>query len=417
LFCLSVSGLAVSSQTAGASVASDQADIARIQKQIAADGAHAQALVSRFNAVQAHVNELDAQIAHDETLVAAALRDEAAAMSAMRRVAIKAYTTGTGMGSPTLEMLSSTSDINRTLERNHYLGAVGSKWEDALTALHLSQARTRDAESGLRADQAQANKTLRDLASARDAATAAIAADEAKLTRVNGDLRSLLAAATAKRHAQEAAAERALAAAALASSSQPLPQSAAAPPTVPAPTFGPSTAPPAGPPAPPPPPSSSGGYANPLRAITALVPERIDQGVDYAGFGSLYAIGNGVVLNTVASGWPGGTFIAYQLSDGPAAGLVVFAAEDIQPGVQVGDRVTSNTVIGHMYAGPYGIEMGWADGSRLPDTMARRYGQYDGSNPTAFGYNFSRLLQSVGAPGGILNGAPNGDLPASWPRW
>jgi murein DD-endopeptidase MepM/ murein hydrolase activator NlpD len=234
---------------------------------------------------------------------------------------------------------------------------------------------------------------------------------------VNGDLRSLLAAATAKRHAQEAAAERALAAAALASSSQPLPQSAAAPPTVPAPTFGPSTAPPAGPPAPPPPPSSSGGYANPLRAITALVPERIDQGVDYAGFGSLYAIGNGVVLNTVASGWPGGTFIAYQLSDGPAAGLVVFAAEDIQPGVQVGDRVTSNTVIGHMYAGPYGIEMGWADGSRLPDTMARRYGQYDGSNPTAFGYNFSRLLQSVGAPGGILNGAPNGDLPASWPRW
>jgi murein DD-endopeptidase MepM/ murein hydrolase activator NlpD len=418
LFCLSVGGLAVSSQTAGASVASDQADIAQIQKQIAADGAHAQALVSRFNAVQAHVNELDAQIAHDEKLVATALRDEAAAMSAMRRVAIKAYTTGTGMGSPTLEMLSSTSDINRTLERNHYLGAVGSKWEDALTQLRLSQARTRDAESGLRADQTQANKTLRDLTSARDAATAAIAAGEAKLTRVNGDLRTLLAAAAAKRHAQEAAAERALAAAALAPSPQPPPLSAAAPPTVPAPTFGPSTAPPpTGPPSPGPPPSSSGGYANPLRAITALVPERVDQGVDYAGFGSLYAIGNGVVLNTVGSGWPGGTFIAYQLSDGPAAGLVVFAAEDIQPSVQVGDRVTSNTVIGHMYAGPYGIEMGWADGSRLPDTMARRYGQYNGSNPTAFGYNFSRLLQSVGAPGGILNGAPTGDLPASWPRW
>ncbi len=163
--------------------------------------------------------------------------------------------------------------------------------------------------------------------------------------------------------------------------------------------------------------SSTTGYANPLRAVIALTPERIDQGVDFAGFGPLYAMGNGVVLNTVGSGWPGGTFIAYQLSDGPARGLVVFVAEDVQPSVQIGDTVNSNTVLGHMYAGPDGIETGWADGSRLPDTMAHSYGQYGGSNSTAFGDNFSRFLQSVGAPGGILSGAPRGTLPASWPRW
>ena len=131
----------------------------------------------------------------------------------------------------------------------------------------------------------------------------------------------------------------------------------------------------------------------------------------------MYAIGNGVVLNTVGGGWPGGTFIAYQLTDGPARGLVVFNAEDIQPSVQVGSRVDANTVIGHMYEGPDGIELGWADGSRLPDTMARTYGQYNGSNSTAFGDNFSRFLQTLGAPGGIPSGAPNGSLPASWPRW
>jgi len=34
--------------------------------------------------------------------------------------------------------------------------------------------------------------------------------------------------------------------------------------------------------------------------------------------------------------------------------------------------------------------------------MARTYGQYHGGNSTAFGYNFSRLLQSLGAPGGVL---------------
>ena len=255
----------------------------------------------------------------------------------------------------------------------------------------------------------------------RDAATATIAADEAKLGHVNANLRALLAADAKKRAAANAAAERLLATATLTPSAPALPAS-----TVPAPQFAPapafvpspgSTSPPPPPSGPPPPPSSPGGYANPLRAVQVLTPERIDQGVDYAGFGSLYAIGNGVVLNTVGSGWPGGTFIAYQLSDGPARGLVVYTAEDIQPSVEVGQTVTTDTVIGHMYAGPDGIELGWADGSRLPDTMARKYGQYHGSNSTAFGYNFSRLLQSVGAPGGILNGSPSGDLPAGWPSW
>jgi murein DD-endopeptidase MepM/ murein hydrolase activator NlpD len=161
----------------------------------------------------------------------------------------------------------------------------------------------------------------------------------------------------------------------------------------------------------------SSGYANPLRAVIALSSERIDQGVDYSGFGPIYAIGNGVVLSTIGSGWPGGTFIAYRLTDGPASGRVVYVAEDVEPSVQVGTTVTSGTVLGHMYAGPDGIETGWADGSALPNTLARTYGQFNGSNSTAFGYNFSQFLQSVGAPGGVQNGLPTGVLPASWPHW
>jgi murein DD-endopeptidase MepM/ murein hydrolase activator NlpD len=338
-------------------------------------------------------------------------------MAAVRRVAVRAYTTGRGVNSPPLAMFSGTSNITSMLEQNQYLGAINTKWNQALTTLRLDQARTEDTQKGLRADQAQAKKTLGQLASARDAATAAIASDEAKLTRVNGDLRSLLAAASAKRHAQQLAAERALATARLAASAPPAPSQEAPSTTPPALIFAPTPRLAGSPPPPPSPPVSSAGYSNPLRAITALTPERIDQGVDYAGFGPIYAIGNGVVLNTVGSGWPGGTFIAYQLSDGPAKGLVVFAAEDIQPSVQVGQTVTPNTALGHMYAGPDGIEMGWADGSALPNTMARRYGQYNGSSPTAFGYNFSQLLQRLGAPGGVLNGSPNGSLPAGWPRW
>jgi hypothetical protein len=124
------------------------------------------------------------------------------------------------------------------------------------------------------------------------------------------------------------------------------------------------------------------------------------------------------VLNTVNAGWPGGTFIAYQLTDGPGKGLVVYAAEDIDPSVQVGQTVGPGTVIGQMYEGPTGIETGWADGSALGLTMAAEYGQFSGSNSTAFGFNFSQLLESVGAPGGILqNNPPTGGLPAGWPSW
>jgi murein DD-endopeptidase MepM/ murein hydrolase activator NlpD len=168
---------------------------------------------------------------------------------------------------------------------------------------------------------------------------------------------------------------------------------------------------------PPTPVGPSSGYANPFRAALALTPERIDQGVDFAASGPVYAIGNGVVLCTFGSGWPTGTFIAYRLTDGPASGLVVYVAEDVEPNVQAGQAVSSDTVIGQMYLGPNGVEIGWADGTSLPDTMARRYGQYDGSSATAFGANFSRFLQSLGAPGGTANGTPSGSLPVGWPQW
>jgi murein DD-endopeptidase MepM/ murein hydrolase activator NlpD len=253
----------------------------------------------------------------------------------------------------------------------------------------------------LRSAQSSAEATLRQLAGARDAANSAIASDQAMLKHVNGNLKSLLAAAQAAHEAAQRAAERRLATA---------PPQASPPPQQP----------PSSPVAPPPPnvTPSPGTYTNPLRAVSALSSERIDQGVDYSGFGPIYAIGNGVVLSTVNGGWPGGTFIAYRLTDGPAAGLVVYAAEDIQPSVQVGATVTANTVLGQVYAGPTGIETGWADPSADGDTMARTYQQYSGGNSTAFGFNFSQLLQSTGAPGGVLEtNPPTGLLPPSWPRW
>ncbi|MGH3733147.1 MAG: hypothetical protein ACRDVC_07210 [Acidimicrobiales bacterium] len=61
-----------------------------------------------------------------------------------------------------------------------------------------------------------------------------------------------------------------------------------------------------------------GGYYNPLRGLTSLLPQDVDQGVDYCASGPIYAIGDGVVANVYSSGWPSGLFISYRLTSGPA---------------------------------------------------------------------------------------------------
>jgi len=62
------------------------------------------------------------------------------------------------------------------------------------------------------------------------------------------------------------------------------------------------------------------GYYNPLRGLTSLLPQEVDQGVDYCASGPIYAIGDGVVANVYSSGWPRGVFISYRLTSGPAKG-------------------------------------------------------------------------------------------------
>jgi hypothetical protein len=166
----------------------------------------------------------------------------------------------------------------------------------------------------------------------------------------------------------------------------------------------------------------SGGYRNPLRAVSGLTPDRVDQGVDYGGSGPIYAVGDGLVLNTTNRGWPGGAFITYQLVDGPARGRIVYVAENVIPRVRVGQWVGASTVLGTLVNSyPY-LETGWAAPPGNGDTAAAVAGQWTASAsahswPTAYGDNFSQLLASLGAPPGIDFGPVQGSLPAGWPSW
>ncbi|MHB1502633.1 MAG: hypothetical protein ACYCTL_01040 [Acidimicrobiales bacterium] len=389
--------------TAAAGINADRAQMTQIEQRIAAQGAQAQALVVRYDQAIERDDAIKAEIVRDQARLAADRRSENQAMLKLRRAAIDAYTTGGWASSPTLDMFAGLANATQAMEQSEYLHVADGNLNTALASWKVDQNRTSQAQAVLVSEHAQATATVRQLAQARGVAEAAIASDETLLGQVSGNLQSLVAAANQKRRlAAQRAAEQALAAkraAAQQAAQSAVSPSASLPPPV---QFQPAP----------------GGYVNPLRAIGGLMPERVDQGVDYGGFGPIYAIGDGVVLNTVNAGWPGGTFITYRLTNGPAAGLVVYAAEDIYPSVSVGQAVTAGTVLGQMYDGPDGIETGWAGRSGQGYTMAHDYGQFYGANSTAFGYNFSQLLQSLGAPGGVLqNNPPTGTLPPGWPQW
>jgi murein DD-endopeptidase MepM/ murein hydrolase activator NlpD len=153
------------------------------------------------------------------------------------------------------------------------------------------------------------------------------------------------------------------------------------------------------------------GYVNPLAGAT-VKPERIDQGVDYAGTGTLVAIGAGTVTYVATSntGWPG-AFIAFQLLGGADAGCYVYYAEGVIPvaGLSVGERISAGQPIATIIPKyPTGIELGWGSG-RVTKAYAKLAGQWSAADDqdnvaTPAGKSFSALIAALGGPPGKVEG-------------
>jgi hypothetical protein len=155
----------------------------------------------------------------------------------------------------------------------------------------------------------------------------------------------------------------------------------------------------------------STGYVNPLAAAMVRA-ERIDQGVDYAGTGTLLALGDARVIRvaTENSGWPG-AFIEYRLLTGGDAGCSIYFAEGVSPvpGLRAGVTVSAGqvvaTIIPHY---PTGFEIGWGAGigTKTYVAITSQWSAADDQDniPTRAGKAFSALIGSLGGPPGIDEG-------------
>jgi hypothetical protein len=170
------------------------------------------------------------------------------------------------------------------------------------------------------------------------------------------------------------------------------------------------------------------GYANPLRDIAGITGERIDMGVDYAGTGPIYAVGPARITAATASGsgWPGGGWVSYEVTEGPLKGHHIYVAEDITPAVHAGQVVDSRTVIANLHTGSSGMETGFADPNAPYTTLAATSGQAAAGDPgrysTSWGILWNDILVRLGAPTGTLNPGPPASNPygyslTSFPKW
>jgi hypothetical protein len=165
--------------------------------------------------------------------------------------------------------------------------------------------------------------------------------------------------------------------------------------------------------------TGSAEYAHLFSPDSKVTPERIDQGVDYSGTGTLQAIARGVVTQVVpegTSGWPG-NFIEYQITDPSSElyGQYLYYAEGVKPrsNIKPGTVVDPGDPIADLIPGwKTGIEVGLGSGTGTT-TYAMQNGGFDGTHSTPAGIAFSDLVTELGDPGGVLQPPPGtGTVPA-----
>ena len=150
-------------------------------------------------------------------------------------------------------------------------------------------------------------------------------------------------------------------------------------------------------------------YVSPFKRMDSknLVPGRVDQGVDYHGYGVIRAIGDAFIIHgTYDPAWYG-YYIVYRLKNGPFKGKCIYVAEGIKPTraektpVDAGDTIAQFGPNAAPGRSP-GIETGWSAESGKAETT-RAYERRKGNVPSDHnnlpeGQAFARFLHWLHVP-------------------
>jgi hypothetical protein len=121
-----------------------------------------------------------------------------------------------------------------------------------------------------------------------------------------------------------------------------------------------------------------------------------------------------VYYNRTDTGWPGGTFVSYKLSVGPAAGREIYLAEniDLDPHLHSGSFVYNGTALGTLVNAYPNSESGWGVAGQ---GITAEYGCYTEGCTTPLGTNFNTLLVCLHTPSGIPGQGGCCPQPSGWP--
>ena len=185
------------------SLSTARAEASQITAELQADQQHLDVVAQQYDAAQQQVQQLQQQITQIKAAVASDQAQVAKDQANLRQQAVDSYMTGSAETG--LSTLFGTGNEQAAVT-NEYQSVASGNISDAVDSVTVSQERLGAQQAQLQTTETQAQTALAAAAAARQAAQATVAGQQATLSRVTGEIATLVAQQQAQQQAAEHAA-------------------------------------------------------------------------------------------------------------------------------------------------------------------------------------------------------------------
>ena len=185
----------VANQASADTVASKRAEAARISAEIDRLSQRAEILTEDWNDARVKAADLDAKTRNAAADLAATAAKAQTASNNLKKMAAAAYMRG-GLDTDALSATTEGIDPGRA---DFYIHSAANEQRDAIDQLRAAKQILNERQAGLAAARDQARRNLAAMAAKKKAASDAVAAQQAALRKVQGDLAALVRADQARR--------------------------------------------------------------------------------------------------------------------------------------------------------------------------------------------------------------------------